>query len=44
MVIVKITCGCNKQDKPMVFDTIAAAVIHSNETGHKLHGQVVIQK
>lgn len=43
-VIVKITCGCNTIEKPVVFNTLEAAKEHSAQTGHTLHGQVKISR
>jgi hypothetical protein len=43
-VQVRITCGCNTPEKPVVFTTLEAAQKHSAETGHTLHGQVKISR
>lgn len=44
MVLVKITCGCNTLENPVVFDKPEEALKHSVATGHTLHGQITISK
>lgn len=44
MTHIRITCGCNTVQDPKIFSTVKEAEDHAAATGHKLHGQITVEK
>lgn len=42
MIKIIIVCGCNSEEKPAVFHTLEGAVNHTKDTGHELHGTIIV--